>query len=129
MSTSHVLLAAFFLVGGVGHFVFPDSYVDIMPPWLPQPLLLVYISGVCEIAGGLGVLTPLTRRAAGIGLIGLSIAVFPANVQMLLNDHRHHAAVWWQVLLALRLPLQILLIYWVWTATQPRRTDDRRRAS
>ncbi|WP_295993918.1 DoxX family protein [Rugamonas sp.] len=112
-----LLLALFFVIGGVLHFVLPSAYVAIMPPWLDWPLQLVYLSGVCEIAGGLGVLPALTRRAAGIGLILLSIAVLPANVQMLLNAVDAAKPLWQLALLTVRLPLQLALIWWIWTCS------------
>lgn len=116
---SRSLLAAFFIVGGTLHFVFPEAYIEIMPPWLPSHRRLVFVSGVFEIAGGLGVIPQPTRRLAGLGLIALSIAVWPANLQMLFDAHTAQKALWWQALLVLRLPLQLALIYWIWRATQP----------
>lgn len=115
-STAVKWLAAFFIVGGTLHFIFPASYARIIPPWMPMPLLMVWISGVFEIAGGLGVLDLRLHRAAGWGLIALSLAVFPANVQMFLNAHAGHHSMAAQALLLLRLPLQIPLIYWIWRA-------------
>lgn len=114
------LLAAFFIIGGILHFVFPAAYAGIMPAWLPWHAALVVISGIGEIAGGLGLLLPRTRRAAGWGLILLSLAVLPANLQMLLNYHAAHAPLWQQGLLALRLPLQAPLIWWIWCVTRAR---------
>ena len=111
------LLALFFMAAGILHFVFPAAYLGIMPTWLPWPVALVAVSGACEIAGGLGVLYPSTRSAAGIGLIALCVAVLPANVQMLLNAHAAAAAAWWQLLLVLRLPLQLALVVWIRNAT------------
>ena len=113
-----ILLSAFFIVGGVLHFVFPAAYAGIMPPWLPWHAELVVISGVCEIAGGVGVLLPRTRHVAGWGLILLSLAVLPANAQMLLDYHAAQAPLWQQALLALRLPLQLPLIWWIWRVTR-----------
>lgn len=115
---SRSLLAVFFIVGGLLHFMFPTAYVKIMPPWLPWHRELVLISGFFEIAGGLGVLFTDTRRLAGIGLILLSLAVLPANGQMLLNAHAAGESGWWQAVLLLRLPLQVLLIYWIFKATR-----------
>lgn len=115
--TSRALLSVFFIVAGVLHFIFPASYMKVMPPWLPAHLVLVLVSGGCEIAGGIGVLFLPLRRMAGYGLIVLSLAVLPANVQMLLNFHADGSPLLWQVLLALRLPLQFLLMYWIWRAT------------
>jgi uncharacterized membrane protein len=80
----------------------------------------VAISGACEIAGGLGLLVPRVRQAAGVGLIALLIAVFPANIQMLLDARAEGAVRWMQVLLWLRLPLQPLLMGWVWRITRGR---------
>jgi uncharacterized membrane protein len=115
---SQRVLALFFVAAGVLHFAFPAPYLRIMPPWLPWHVQLVAISGVCEIAGGLGVLLAMTRRFAGIGLIALCLAVLPANVQMLVNAHADGAAGWWQAVLVLRLPLQGLLMFWIWKATR-----------
>lgn len=115
---SRCLLAAFFIVGGALHFMFPAMYIAIMPPWLPWHRELVLISGIFEMAGGLGVLPAATRRFAGIGLIALSIAVWPANLQMLLDANTAQKSLWWQALLLLRLPLQLALIYWIWRATR-----------
>jgi uncharacterized membrane protein len=119
---SQWLLALFFVTAGVLHFVFPASYLKIMPPWLPWHAGLVAISGACEIAGGVGVLPPATRGLAGMGLIALCAAVLPANVQMLLNAHAAGAGIGCQALLVLRLPMQLLLIYWIDGAT--RRTKE-----
>ena len=115
---SRALLALFFIVAGCLHFVFPANYMRVMPPWLPAHLSLVLVSGGFEILGGIGVLLPRVRRIAGIGLILLSLAVLPANVQMWLNAQAAGSALGWQVVLLLRLPLQLLLIYWIWRATQ-----------
>ncbi len=108
------VLAAFFVIAGVLHFLKPAFYLQIMPPYLPGPLVLVYLSGACEIVGGCAVLWAATRRWAGLALIVLLIAVFPANIQMAV--HPEPLAGWdvplW--LLWLRLPMQGVLIAWVW---------------
>ena len=120
LSVQRMLLATFFIVGGLLHFVFPAAYIGIMPAWLPWHPELVLLSGAAEIAGGIGVLTPMLRDVAGIGLISLSIAVLPANVQMLLNALALAKPFWILALLGLRLPLQLLLIIAIWRLTQPR---------
>jgi uncharacterized membrane protein len=117
--TSRLLLAAVFVFAGMMHFIIPASYVGIMPPWLPWHRGLVYLSGVLEIAGGVGLLVPRTRRAAGIGLVLLLIAVWPANLQMVLAARAADKPLWHEALLWLRLPLQLLLIWWAWRASQP----------
>jgi len=105
------LAAIFFIVAGTFHFVKPDMYLQIMPPYFPDPQLLVAVSGLAEIAGGCGVLIPPLRRVAGWGLIALLIAVFPANIYMLQNHEQFHIAPW---ILWARLPLQIVMGAWVW---------------
>jgi len=104
---------------GVYHFVKPGAYVAMVPSVLPFPLALVYVSGVAEIAGGLGLLHPRTRRAAAWGLVLLLVAVFPANINMAINhlplDGREVPA--WT--LWARLPLQAVMIAWAYWFTRP----------
>ncbi len=109
-----------FVVAGVLHFVSPETYERIMPPYLPLHRELVYLSGALEIAGGLGLLHERTRPAAGIGLILLLLAVWPANVQMLLDARAAGKPSWWMALLWARLPLQVLLMAWVWRVSRVR---------
>ena len=110
------LLALFVLVTGVLHFVSPAFFISIVPAWLPYPAAMVAASGVAEIAGGLGLLTTRTRRMAGIGLMLLFVAVFPANI----NQAMHHLPVNGQpvapALLWVRLFLQPVFIAWAWWA-------------
>lgn len=103
--------AVFFMVAGTFHFLKPELYVQIVPPYFPAPQLLVAISGIAEIAGGVGLLIPGLRRAAGWGLVALLIAVFPANVYMVQHLEQFHFAPW---ILWLRLPFQAVFIAWVW---------------
>ena len=117
VTLSLVLIALIFATSGVLHLVKPQPFVSIVPPWLPAPLMLVLISGVFEIAGAAGILLPATRVAAGWGLIALLLAVFPANIQMLMNARAAHASTLWIAGLVARLPLQVLLIIWVYRAT------------
>lgn len=114
---SRYVLAVLFIGAGVLHFVVPANYLRIMPPYLPAPLLLVYVSGVAEIVGGLGLLLPATRHLAGWGLIVLLLAVFPANIYMLQLHKNGLAVPLWA--LWLRLPLQLVLIIWVWWSARP----------
>jgi uncharacterized membrane protein len=110
------LLGVLFVGAGVNHFLRPDFYVAIMPPYLPWHLELVYSSGVCEV--GLGVLL-LVRRwsvAAAWGLIALLVAVFPANLHMALNATAYPA--FSPALLWFRLPLQGVLIAWAYWFTR-----------
>ena len=111
-------LALMFVVAGVLHFRSPDFYVSIMPPYLPWLLELVYLSGVLEILGGLGVLVAPIRRVTGYALIALLAAVYLANIHTALNagDFAHLAQPW---AFYLRLPVQFAFVAWVWWATRP----------
>jgi uncharacterized membrane protein len=121
MTTSQRALAAFFTVAGVMHFVIPRSYEATVPDYAPiSPRDAVVYSGVAEIAGALAVIPPATRGLARWWLIGLLIAVFPANVHMAVNpeqikgldlDRTPRWVLW------ARLPCQPLMVWWVWRAT------------
>jgi len=106
-------LALLFGGAGVLHFIRPELFERIVPPALPAPRLLVLLSGAAEVAGGLGLLLPATRRAAGWGLLALLAAVFPANVYMVGLAGALHIPAW---VLWARLPLQPLLLWLVWRA-------------
>lgn len=108
---SRIVLSVFFVIAGVNHFRSPDTYVSMIPPWLPAPELLNRISGAAEMAGGIGILIPRTRRAAAIGLILLLLAIFPANLQVALNGWPGTDLPRWA--LFARLPIQLLFIAWV----------------
>jgi len=106
-----------FVAASVGHFVRPDFYTRIMPPYLPWHRELVYLSGVCEAVLGVLLIAPRTTRIAAWGLVALLIAVFPANVHMALNPDLF--AEFPQSALWLRLPLQGVLIAWAYWLTRP----------
>lgn len=92
-------------------------FVRIVPPYLPRPLELVWISGLLEIAGGCALLLPSLRRSGGLGLVLLLLAVFPANIYMATHDVPFGSTrlPWWGHLI--RLPLQFaLLAAVVWAA-------------
>lgn len=110
-------LGLFFIGAGVNHFVSPRFYEAIVPPSLEHDAKrVVQVSGVAELAGGIGVLLAPTRRLAGIGLIALLAAVFPANLHMA-REHRAFKRIPRWALLA-RLPLQPLMMLWAWRATR-----------
>ncbi len=110
------LLAAAFTLAGINHFVMPGPYRKIVPPGFGDPATMVAISGVAEIVGGLGTLPARTRRLAGLWLVGLLLAVFPANLYMALRSERFAPIPRWA--LYLRLPLQGLMVRWALRATR-----------
>lgn len=117
-----ILLAILFIVAGVLHFVIPEFYLKIMPPFLPFHLALVYISGFFEMLGGIGVLVSRVRTLAGYGLILLLILVFPANIYMLTNNVEREGWTLFSFLLVLRLPLQLIFIWLVRWCTKENQT-------
>jgi uncharacterized membrane protein len=107
--------AALFLATGTLHFTSPQPFRSIVPPALGHSAELVAISGVAELAGGIGLLVPATRRWAAYGLIALAVAVWPANIYMALASARFAGVAPAWVLWA-RVPLQIPLIAWLVSA-------------
>jgi uncharacterized membrane protein len=124
MTTKSVLrwLLTIIMIGqGTNHFISVDAHLAMMPAELPYPLALVYISGVAEIAGGLGLILPATRRYAAWGLILLLLAVFPANVNMAVNHiplAGRDLPAW---ALWARLPFQLVFLAWTYWYTRPDR--------
>jgi len=117
-----VILGLFYVVAGINHFRSPLSYVAIMPPYIPWPLVMIYISGVAEILGGIGVLVPdgfvfpRTRAFAAWGLVLMLIAVLPVHINMCLHPEQFPGVPLWAIWL--RLPLQLPLILWAWYYTR-----------
>jgi uncharacterized membrane protein len=114
MSRSRIALGAGFIGAGALHFVRPRMYQAIMPRYLPAHRELVYASGVAELAGGAGMLRRGSAKWASRWLIATLVAIFPANVEMAVHSERFKrfppAALW------ARLPLQAVMIAWVWRA-------------
>ncbi|CAA9395951.1 MAG: hypothetical protein AVDCRST_MAG74-2027 [uncultured Pyrinomonadaceae bacterium] len=110
------LLAIAFVLAGANHFINPAFYLKIMPPVLPAPLFLIYLSGFFEIALGVLLLIPKFTRSAAWGIIALLIAVYPANIYMALNANLFPE--FNQALVYLRLPLQFVMIAWAFWHTK-----------
>jgi uncharacterized membrane protein len=117
------VLTVAMVIAGLNHFVSPGPYVAMMPAELPAPVLLVQISGVAEILGGLGLILPQTRRLTAWCLIALFVAIFPANLNMALNHLPLGAHPVPQWALWARLPLQVVLIAWAYWYTRPAKTS------
>ena len=106
-----------FLIAGIGHFVWTDFYVGIMPPYIPWHRPLVYITGALEIAGAAALFFPALRPGAGIGLMLLTLAMTPANFHMWRNRRRYPGVS--PRFLWVRLPLQVVILFLIWWVTQP----------
>ena len=113
-----VVLALLFIVASSMHFI-SDVELKIIPPFLPLRREALYITGIFEFVGGIGLLIPRFQRAAAWGLVALLVAIFPANlyhaaknIQLggILNSPLYHA---------IRLPLQAVLIWWaLWCTSE-----------
>ncbi len=112
------LLTAFMLTVGLFHFFFDDEFVRMVPSLLPAPMLIVYVSGLAEIAGGIGLQIRRLRKAAAWGLVALFIAVFPANVYMAIHHISPIRLPSTPAQLWARLPFQALFIVWAWWYTR-----------
>jgi uncharacterized membrane protein len=110
------LMTLLYVAAGINHFIHPDMYLQMMPPYLPWHTALVSISGICEIVFALLLLPVSTRKWGAWCIILLLVAVFPANIQMSINYARAANPDFWLTLL--RLPIQILLIGWAWIFTE-----------
>jgi uncharacterized membrane protein len=119
-SVSLVVAVVFYVAAGTWHFIKPGFYLKIMPPYILWHVQMVFLSGVFEILGGLGLVIPQTRRLAAWGLVALLIAVFPANIFMATNPIEAGAVSIAPALRWGRLPLQLLLAWWLLWCTQPR---------
>lgn len=117
--------ALIFVTAGAMHFVVPGYYRTIVPPYLPAPDALVAASGAAEILGGIGLLVPRLRRVAGVWLIAVLVAVFPANVELLRLYRLRGVSPPVELLLWLRLPLQGVLIWWAWRLSRGSRHRTR----
>lgn len=110
-------ISVFFIYFGIDHFINPEFYLSIMPPMFPLHLEAVYLSGLFEILGGVGVLIARTRSIAGWGLLVLLIAVYPANIYMALTPEAFPDIPLF--VLYFRLALQFLFFYWAYSITRP----------
>jgi len=122
------VMSAAYVLAGITHFLAPKAFARVVPPGLPKPRALVYLSGIAEVGLGLGVACDRTRRGSAWGIMALLGAVFPANVYMATDDVAAEfapdrlsgvarAAAW------ARLPLQGVLLLWAWWYTRPDSAD------
>lgn len=109
-----VSLALLFAFTGTGHFLRTEQMAGMLPPWIPSRLGLVYLTGVLEWAGAVGLLVPRLSRAAGLCLIAFVILVFPANIYAALNRVEMGGHELGPMYLLARAPLQLLLIGWAY---------------
>ena len=117
---ARLVLALMFTTAGILHFTHINKFVQIVPPFIPQPKAMVYISGVFEILGAIGLLIPRYEQLAGFGLVLLLIAVLPANIYMAVTNIQLGGILNNQTLQWIRIPFQGVLIWWVLWCTKKR---------
>lgn len=118
------LVFVWFFVGGIAHFALTEVEMRIVPPYIPWPRAAVLVSGVFELLGAIGLLWHRSRRTAGIGLFLLTLAVTPCHVYMLQQPQLFGVPLW---ALWLRLPVQVALLWVIWTSTARQATGTARR--
>lgn len=107
-----VILAAFYFGAGIFHLQAPQGFVLIVPSFVPWPQTVVWFTGLCEIAGAVGLFIQALRKSAGIGLALYALAVFPANLNHAFNhiDVGALPSSWWYHIP--RFALQPVLVWW-----------------
>lgn len=108
----YYLMAAFYIVAGIGHFIKPNWYLRVMPPFFPNHRTLVALSGVAEILLGMGMLFPIVKNSALILIIAMLVLFLSVHVYMLSGKKAAAGIPMW--ILILRIPLQFILMYWAY---------------
>jgi uncharacterized membrane protein len=108
-----VSMALFYFAAGVVHLRSPGGFLQITPQWVPFPEAVIFLTGLCEIAGAIALLfIPGLRAAAGVGLAAYAVCVYPANINHALNDiavNGTHLSWWYH---GPRLAFQPVLVWW-----------------
>lgn len=107
-------LGILFIFTGVGHFIQTEPMVQMLPPWVPERVLLVYLTGVLEFAIAIGFLVPKARRFTGYVAAAVLVLFFPLNIYAAINHVPMGGHAWGPVYLLLRAPLQAIILFWVY---------------
>lgn len=110
-------LSVLFFFTGSGHFLQTEAMAQMLPPWVPAPVALVYLTGVLEFAIAIALLLPETRRAAGWIAAAVLVLFFPANIYAAINHVPIGGHAWGPVYLLVRAPLQLAILAWVYRFT------------
>lgn len=113
--TSLYVMSVIYILAGLNHFRVPKIYLTIMPPYIPYPELMVFISGLVEVVLGAALLWPPTQSLAAWGIVALLIALLPPHIHMIQNRQNWSIIPVWA--LWLRLPLQGVLVLWAYSFT------------
>ncbi|MGE7368380.1 DoxX family protein [Neorhizobium sp. NPDC001467] len=109
---SRYFLATLYCAAGLLHVAFPQPFLSITPSWVPYPALVIFLTGLCELLGSIGLLLPRFVRYAAIALAVYAVCVFPANIKHAYDALGGSSATWLEWLYhVLRLPMQPLLVW------------------
>ncbi|CAA0100201.1 DoxX family protein [Zhongshania aliphaticivorans] len=118
-----VLVCAVFFFGGIAHFLVTDDFAGIVPPFLPWPELIVWVTGVLEFFLVIGILLPSTRLLTGKLAALYCLLVLPANIYQAISDVPIFGSPVAPELLWLRIPLQFVLIAAIlWSTSENNQT-------
>ena len=106
------IMAGIYVFAGIMHYIRPQTYMRIMPNYLPNHKALVYLSGIVEIILGIGLCIPAVKAFAIFGIIAMLTVFLLVHFYMLSDDKAAAGIPKW--ILILRLPLQFGLMYWAW---------------
>ena len=107
-------LSVVFIFTGVGHFIRTEPMSEMLPPWVPNRVALIYLTGLLEFVLAAGLLIPRLRRLAAWGCISVLVLFFPANIYAAFNKVGLGGHLWGPVYLLIRAPLQLILIAWAY---------------
>ena len=109
-----ISLTIFFLFTGAGHFLMPEEMAQMLPSFIPLRVEIIYVTGVLEILGAIGLLIPGLQRLTSIVLIIFLLGVLPANIYAAITFVEFGAHASGPVYLLARIPFQVFLIWWVY---------------
>lgn len=115
--SGRIAMCAMLCFTALGHFMFPEGMAMMIPPFIPFRLPLVYITGLLEIAAGIGLLLPKFRKITAILLIAFFVIITPANIYAAMHHINLQTAAYdgnGPAYLWFRIPLQLFFIAWVW---------------
>ena len=110
-------LGILFVFTGIGHFIQTEPMAQMLPPWVPARMLLVYLTGILEFMIAIGFFVPRFRRFAGWAAAVALVCFFPANIYAAINHVPMGGHAWGPVYLLVRAPLQVLILFWVYWFT------------
>jgi uncharacterized membrane protein len=115
---ARVGLSLFFIFTAIGHFIRTEQMAAMMPPDVPFRIGLIYLTGLFELMGAIGVWIPRLTKLTGVLLILMMVGLLPANIYSAINriDFGGHGA--GPAYLLIRIPFQLFAFWWTYLATE-----------